>query len=315
MTTPLIIIIGVILLGAIILVIVGIRSPQGADALEDRLAEYAARGETVSLEEIELSQPFSQRIVVPVAKRMGEFVMRFTPQNAIASMSRKLELAGNPGNFDPAVFFALRFLGIPFGAFFFIIDALAAPGSFFDGKGLMFGLPAAILGFYLPDLLLQTRIDRRQKEVKKAMPDGLDLLTICVEAGLGFDAAMSKLYEKWDNELGRAFGRVVREIQLGKLRREALRDMADRLGVSEMSSFVAAVIQSEQLGVSMAHVLRIQADQMRIRRRQLAEEEAHKAPIKMLFPMALFIFPALCIVLMTPALLILIETGAGPLGG
>ncbi len=314
MTTPLIIVISVILLGALILIIVGIRSPQGSNPMEDRLAEYAARGETVSLEEIELSQPFSQRIVVPIAKRMGEFVMRFTPQNAITSMSKKLELAGNPGNLDPAVFFALRFLGIPLGGIFIVIDSIAAPGSFMDGKGLMFGLPAAILGFYLPDLLLQGRIDHRQKEIKKAMPDGLDLLTICVEAGLGFDAAMSKLYEKWENELGRAFGRVVREIQLGKLRREALRDMADRLGVSEMTSFVAAIIQSEQLGVSMAHVLRIQADQMRIRRRQLAEEEAHKAPIKMLLPMAFFIFPALCIVLMTPAFLILIEQGAGTLG-
>src|SRR4030066_448685 len=224
-------------------------------------------------------------------------------------------MAGNPGNMDPAVMCALRFLGIPFGAIFIILDSSAATGSFMDGKGLLFGLPAAILGFYLPDLFLQGRIDKRQKDVRRAMPDGLDLLTICVEAGIGFDAAMSKLYEKWDNELGRAFGRVVREIQLGKLRREALRDMADRLGVTEISSFVAAVIQSEQLGVSMAHVLRIQADQMRIRRRQIAEEEAHKAPIKMLLPMALFIFPALCIVLMTPALLILIEQGMGPLGG
>jgi tight adherence protein C len=315
LTLPIVIIGVVILFGAIILIIVGIRSPQGSDPLEERLAEYAARGETVSLEEIELSQPFSQRIIIPIAKRMGEFVMRFTPQNAITSMSKKLEMAGNPGNMDPAVMFALRFLGIPFGAIFIILDYIAVPGSFMDGKGLLFGLPAAIFGFYLPDLLLQSRIDRRQKEIRRAMPDGLDLLTICVEAGLGFDAAMSKLYEKWDNEMGRAFGRVVREIQLGKLRREAMRDMADRLGVSEMSSFVAAVIQSEQLGVSMAHVLRIQADQMRIRRRQLAEEEAHKAPIKMLLPMALFIFPALCIVLMTPAFLILIETGLGPLGG
>ncbi len=314
-TFPLFIIGFVILIGAIILVIVGIRSPQGSDPLEDRLAEYAARGETATLEEIELSTPFSQRIVVPIAKKLGEFVMRFTPQNAITSMSKKVELAGNPGNVDPTLFFALRFLGIPFGAVFIVLDYLAPQGSFLDGKGLLLGLPAAILGFYLPDLLLQSRIDRRQKEVRNAMPDGLDLLTICVEAGLGFDAAMSKLYEKWDNELGRAFGRVVREIQLGKLRREALRDMADRLGVSEMSSFVAAVIQSEQLGVSMAQVLRIQADQMRIRRRQIAEEQAHKAPIKMLIPMAIFIFPALCIVLMAPAFLILIESGLGPLGG
>ena len=315
LTLPLIIIGLVIFFGAIILVFVGIKSPQGSDPLEDRLSEYAARGETVSLEEIELSQPFSQRIIMPIAKRMGEIVMRFTPQNAITSMSRKMEMAGNPGNMDPAVMFALRFLGIPFGAIFIILDLMAAPGSFMDGKGLILALPAAVLGFYLPDLFLQSKIDRRQKEIRKAMPDGLDLLTICVEAGLGFDAAMSKLYEKWDNEMGRAFGRVVREIQLGKLRREALRDMADHLGVNEMTSFVAAVIQSEQLGVSMAHVLRIQADQMRIRRRQMAEEEAHKAPIKMLLPMALFIFPALCIVLMTPAFLIMLESGIGPLGG
>jgi tight adherence protein C len=315
LTLPIIIIGLVILFGAVILIIVGIKSPQGADPLEERLAEFAARGETVSLEEIELSQPFSERIIMPIAKKMGEFVMRFTPQNSINSMAKKLEMAGNPGNLDPAVMFALRFLGIPLGAIFIILDSIAAPGSFMDGKGLIIGLPAAVLGFYLPDLYLQGKIDRRQKDIRRAMPDALDLLTICVEAGLGFDAAMSKLYEKWDNELGRAFGRVVREIQLGKLRREALRDMADRLGVSEMSSFVAAVIQSEQLGVSMAHVLRIQADQMRIRRRQLAEEEAHKAPIKMLLPMAIFIFPALCIVLMTPAFLILIEQGTGPLGG
>src|SRR4030043_1779087 len=315
LTLPIIIIGAVIIFGAIILIIVGIKSPQGGDPLEERLAEYAARGETVSLEEIELSQPFSQRIITPIAKRMGEIVMRFTPQNAITSMSKKLEMAGNPGNLDPAVMFALRFLGIPFGAIFIILDSIAVPGSFMDGKGLLLGLPAAIFGFYLPDILLKSRIDRRQKEIRRAMPDGLDLLTIWGEAGLGFDAAMSKLYEKWDNEMGRAFGRVVREIQLGKLRREALRDMADRLGVSEMSSFVAAVIQSEKLGVRRAHVLRIQADQMRIRRRQLAEEEAHKAPIKMLLPMALFIFPALCIVLMTPAFLILIEQGVGPLGG
>jgi tight adherence protein C len=312
---PLIIIALVILVGAVILIVVGITTPHGSDPLQERLAEYAARGDKTTLEEIELSQPFSQRVIIPIAKRLGDIVLRFTPQNSITQMARKLELAGNPGNLDPAIFFAMRFLGLPLGALFFYLDSIALPGSFVDGKGLIIGIPASILGFYLPDLLLKGRIDRRQKEVRKAMPDALDLLTICVEAGLGFDAAISKLYEKWDNEIGRAFGRVVREIQLGKLRREALRDMADRLGVSEMSSFVAAVIQSEQLGVSMAQVLRIQADQMRIRRRQLAEEEAHKAPIKMLIPMALLIFPALCVVLMTPAALIMLESGLGAFGG
>ena len=144
-----------------------------------------------------------------------------------------------------------------------------------------------LIGFAFPSMWLTGRIKARQKAVFRAMPDALDLLTISVEAGLGFDAAMAKVHEKWINELALEFGRVIQEIRLGKLRRDALRDMADRLGVAEMSSFVAAVIQSEQLGVSMAKVLRIQSDQMRVRRRQMAEEEAHKAPIKMVFPIAL----------------------------
>ena len=176
---------------------------------------------------------------------------------------------------------------------------------------LIIVLVSAILGYVMPYLWLKSKISRRQKSVRKAMPDALDLLTICVEAGLGFDGAMQKVSEKWETELSLAFARVIREIQLGKLRREALRDMADRLGLGEMTSFVAAVIQSESLGVSLAKVLRIQSDQMRIKRRQLAEEEAHKAPIKMLIPMALLIFPSLMIVLLSPAGLRLFHSALG----
>src|SRR5512143_3678312 len=158
-----------------------------------------------------------------------------------------------------------------------------------------------ILGFFFPQLWLQSVINRRQQNVRRAMPDALDLLTICVEAGLGFDAAMSKVAEKWEHDLSMAFMRTIREIQLGKTRRDALRDMADRLGIPEMTSFVAAVIQSEILGVSLAKVLRIQSDQMRIKRRQRAEEEAHKAPIKMILPMGLLTFPSIMLILLTPA--------------
>ena len=167
------------------------------------------------------------------------------------------------------------------------------------------------MGFFLPDLWLKSRIDRRQKEIRKALPDALDLLTICVEAGLGLDAAIDRVQAKWENELSLIFARVLREMQLGKLRREALRDMASRVGIPELTSFVAAVIQSEQLGVSMANVLRIQADAMRVKRRQLAEEEAQKAPIKMLFPMAFLIFPSLMIVLLGPAGIILMTSEVG----
>jgi tight adherence protein C len=167
------------------------------------------------------------------------------------------------------------------------------------------------MGFAMPQMLLTSKIQRRQNEIRKAMPDALDLLAICVEAGLGFEAALQKVCEKWENELSLAFARVLREIQLGKLRKEALRDMADRIGLTELTSFTAAVIQSEQLGVSLAKILRIQSDQMRIRRRQIAEEKAHKAPVKMLIPMALLIFPTIMIVLLTPAVLRLMQSALG----
>lgn len=295
------VIVGVIS-GAIVLVVVGIRKAkaQEEDPLAERLAEYSQRGETVSLEEIELSQPFSQRVVMPIMRRLGEISSRFTPQHVLEQTRIRLELAGNPGRMDASTFMVLHFVAAGlFGGLVFLLSLFSKTYSL--PIKLVIVLVFTILGYFFPDLWIRSKINSRQKQVRKAMPDALDLLTVCVEAGLGFDAAMSKVNEKWDNELSLAFGRVIREIQLGKLRREALRDMADRLGLAEMTSFVAAVIQSEMLGVSMAKVLRIQSDQMRINRRQRAEEEAHKAPIKMIFPIGLFIFPALMIVLLTPA--------------
>jgi len=310
-TVILISLVFLVLGGAILLVVIGMRDTHDSDPLQQRLVEFAARGETASLEEIELSQPFSERVVLPLARRMGDLVTRFTPQNALQATARKLELAGNPRGMDPAMFWALRIIvavGIA-GFLLFIFSVGSIHWSWGQKVLVMAGFIA--LGFYVPEMLLTSTVQRRQKGIRKALPDALDLLTICVEAGLGFGGAMQKVYDKWDNELSNAFGRAIREIQLGKLRREALRDMADRIGINEMSSFVAAVIQSEQLGVSMSKVLRIQSDQMRIKRRQLAEEQAHKAPIKMLIPMALLIFPSICIVLMTPALLMMMGSVMG----
>jgi tight adherence protein C len=298
----------VILLLVLALVWVGYRQDGDTDSLQKRLAEFAARGETASLEEIELAQPLSDRVIIPTIRRMGEFVSRFTPQNALQVTAHRLELAGNPRGLEPSLFWAMRILlalaTAGFMGFIFTIGSL----DWSLGRRMLVLAGFVALGFYVPDMLLTSKIQRRQKSIRKAMPDALDLLTICVEAGLGFDGAMQKVTDKWENELSLAFSRAIREIQLGKLRREALRDMADRIGLPEMTSFVAAIIQSEQLGVSMAKVLRIQADQMRIKRRQLAEEMAHKAPIKMLIPMALLIFPSICIVLMTPSFLMLMRS-------
>ena len=312
-TTLIIIIVGVIIVGgAIALIVIGLRdSSDRVDPLQERLAEFASRGETATLEEIELSQPLSERIIIPLARKLGELALRFTPQNAIQETARKLEQAGNPRGIDPTTFWAGRFIfAIGLAGLFVFVFSFAAAGWTWGRKLLIIGI-FTILGFYLPELLIRSRIQRRQKEIRRSMPDALDLLTICVEAGLGFDGAMSKVNEKWDNELSLAFGRVLREIQLGKLRREALRDMADRVGIAEMTSFVAAIVQSEQLGVSMARVLRIQADQMRVKRRQAAEEEAQKAPIKMLFPMGVLIFPSILIILLGPAGIMLMQSALG----
>lgn len=310
-----IVIIVVILVGAIALVLVGLRDSQDTDPLQERLAEFADRGESVTLEQIELSQPISQRVIMPVARKMGEFALRFTPQNALQSTAKKIELAGNPRWLEPAVFWGLRFILAIALSLLLLFVFVRSDLQWTWGRKLMIIALCAGFGFYIPEMLVNSIIQRRQKSVRKSMPDALDLLTICVEAGLGFDSAMSKVHEKWDNELSMAFGRVIREVQLGKLRREALRDMADRIGIPEMTSFVAAIIQSEQLGVSMAKVLRIQSDQMRVKRRQRAEEEAHKAPIKMLIPMTLLIFPTICIVLMTPAAFRLVQSSLGQMFG
>lgn len=302
---PWIIIGVVVVIGAIALVVVGMRTASAAqddrDPLMERLAEYTERGELVSLEQLELEQPFAERVLVPVLRKIGEFSTRFTPQKVLEQTRMKMELAGNPVRIDPSTFLASRFVvaGL-FGGFLTLIFVIS-PTSWSVGRMILVILVMTVIGFWFPQLWLQSKINSRQKEIRKAMPDALDLLTICVEAGLGFDAAMSKVSEKWENQLSVAFARAIREVQLGKPRREALRDMAERMGIAEMTSFVAAVIQSEMLGVSMAKVLRIQSDQMRMKRRQRAEEEAHQAPIKMLVPMALLIFPSIMIILMVPA--------------
>ena len=267
----------------------------------ERLAEFTERGDVVSLEELELSQPFSERVIVPLLQSIGEFSSRFTPQKVVEDTEKKMELAGNPVRMDASTFLASRFImaGL-FGGFLTLIFFIS-PRTWGLGAMALVVILFTVLGFSFPQLWLQSKINGRQREIRKAMPDAMDLLTVCVEAGLGFDAAMSKVAEKWENQLSLAFARSIREVQLGKTRRETLRDMADRIGIGEMTSFVAAIIQSEMLGVSLAKVLRIQSDQMRLKRRQLAEEEAHKAPIKMLLPMGLLIFPSIMIILMVPA--------------
>jgi tight adherence protein C len=302
MGSILIIGLAIVVLVGVVLVVVGVLRGRKPTPIEERLEEFAALGQPMTLEELELSQPFTERVVLPVIWKISETVTRFAPTRTLEATQEKLDLAGNPNNWGPRQFLGIRLLAaLLLGTLGFAGLIFARSASF--SLRLLLVAAALGLGYYLPVLWLGGRISRRKSEITKSLPDALDLLTICVEAGLGFDAAMSKLVEKWDDELNRAFARVLQEVQLGKLRREALRDMADRVDVPDVTSFAAAIIQADQLGVSIARVLRIQADQMRIRRRQRAEELARSATIKMLPAIAFLIFPAIFIVLLGPAVI------------
>ncbi len=297
---------GVILLGG--LIIVGMRDDEDVDPLEKRLQEYGDRDLPESLEELELSLSTRERVIIPMYRGLARFAVRFTPENQIESIRRQIELAGKSQTMEPVAFFGQRIaltIGLGVGAFvmFFFLTNWGVV------KGTLGTIGGAVLGYYLPALQLQGQISRRRDQILKSLPDALDLLTICVEAGLGFEQAMSKVYEKWDNDLAIAFGRVLQEIQLGKRRSEALRDMSNRMDVPDVTSFVAALIQAEQLGVSVAKILRIQSDQMRVKRRQRAQEKAQQAPVKMMLPMVLLIFPSIWIVLLGPSVIILMESG------
>jgi tight adherence protein C len=289
---------------AVLFIVVGIASPRPADEVEARLVEYGGR--PLTLEELELAQPFSQRVLVPMLQGSAQFMARFTPQRTLESTRHKLELAGNPNNWSPTEFLGVRGLAaLLLAALTFVLTSLANTQF---AQRLLFTVGMGMLGFMLPTIWLGSRISRRQKEIVKTLPDALDLLTISVEAGLPFDGAMQRVADKWDNEISKGFQRVLTELRVGMSRADALRGMSDRMDVPDVTHFVAALIQADQLGISIAKVLRIQSEQMRIKRRQRAEEKAQQAPIKMLFPMTFLIFPTILVVILGPALLILKES-------
>lgn len=297
MTLPVLLLL-VLALGIIGFSIVLLRRSE-EDPLTTRIDEFAAREEIVSIEEIELSLPITDRIFVPIIRRISEMVVRMTPQTTLERTTRQLELAGNPRNMSAAEFWAVRiFATVLLGGLGFL---LAFRWGEDTSNRLLYTLGGVFLGFILPAMFLRSIIDRRKAVIIKKLPDALDLMTICVDAGLTFNAAMQKVDEKWDDALAKEFGRVIYEIQLGKSRRQSLRDMADRMDVPDVTSFIASILQADQLGVGIGKVLRIQSEQMRVRRRQRAEEKAHQAPVKMTFPLVFLIFPSMFIVLLGPA--------------
>ncbi len=292
--------------GTVVLVRVGLNSTAGSGDIMDRLEEYASRtGQALTLEEIELSQPFSQRVIRPMLVTVSKGFSKLSPSKSKQAAELQLQLAGKPYNWGPTEFFGLRIVVAGVLALLLFLVTSISQGFLI---AVAVALIAALVGFMVPIFWLRSKIRRRQGEIIKTLPDALDLLTITVEAGMGFDGALQKVAEKWDNELSKGFAKVTHEMRLGVTRREALKNMEATMGVPDVTTFVAAIIQAEQLGVSIAKILRVQSEQMRTKRRQRAEEMANKAPIKMLFPMVFLIFPALFIILLGPAILVIMET-------
>jgi len=301
--------------GSILLGVKLLRSREST-SVEDRLDEFGTLERPPTLEEIELSQPFTERVVIPLLEGLADLAARINPQGGMENIQHNLDLAGNPYGWSPTQFVGFRFLAALLLGGLGVVVLVLAKGMALPRRIVLTGV-LAVVGYYLPSLWLRSKTSSRQREIARSLPDALDLLTICVEAGLGFDGAIARVAGKWDNELCREFRRVLQEVQLGKLRREALRAMANRVEVPEVSTFVAAIVQAEELGVSIAKVLRIQAEEMRRRRRQRAEELARQAPIKMLPAIAFLIFPAIFVVLLGPAVLriMTMDVGIGGLGG
>jgi len=246
-----------------------------------------------------LLRPFSERVLEPVAAGVQHVGSAVAPKGYSASVKHKLVLAGSPNRMDSSRFMVIKILAAFGVAGVFIGISVLRPIS--TVSWVLFLLPLIALAFYVPDLWLNSRVSSRKSAIRRALPDMLDMLTISVEAGLGFDQAMAKLVRNTSGPLSEEFGRVLQEIQAGVERSDAMRRLAERTEVPELNGFIMAIVQADVFGISVSSVLRSQANEMRIKRRQYAEEAAQKAPVKLVFPLVICILPATLIVILGPA--------------
>jgi tight adherence protein C len=250
----------------------------------------------VQADEGELGKSARERLISPLAERFTELAVRMSPAGKRMELQRKLRNAGT--NAKPQKLLLIKGVFTVAGGVIIFMGAMAASLPL-----IMIGLLSFIIGFLGPDFWLNSRIRRRRDEMERALPDTLDLLTVSVEAGLGFDAAVLKVCEKMEGPLIEEFDMVAREIRVGETRRQALRNLGDRVDSDDIKSFSRSIIQADELGTSLGRTLKVQADDMRIHRQLAAEEKAMKAPVKMLFPTVMFNFPAMFIIILGPAFL------------
>jgi tight adherence protein C len=284
---------------AVLLIVFGVAARPSEDAVQARLSQLVVQPKT--LEEMELQQPFYERVMRPTIQRLAKFGRRRQEGGMVARIDQKLERAGYPGGLRGADWIGVKLLAlIAFAVLFFLLGLLLTKGTL--ALSFFFAIFGAVVGFIAPEFWLGRKVRARSMAMTLQLPDALDLLTISVEAGLGFDAALAKVVEKMEGPLVDEFRQALAEVRMGRTRREALRDVATRADAQPVTNFIGAIVQAEQLGVPIAKVLQIQSNQLRIERRQRAEEAAAKAPVKMLFPMVGCIFPTIFIVILGPAI-------------
>lgn len=282
---------------AIFLMWMAFAPAQSIQQIQGRLDGYLASSE--ALEEAEFSQPFATRVIVPMFRWLLSTLGQWAPKRNLDRIQHMLYYAGEPFGMTALDFLGLRMLsGIAIGVLAVLLMSSGNPFPIALRNGLLLGG----IGFFLPQFWLRRLVKSRQEAITRALPDALDMLTISVEAGLAFESALARVVEKWDNPLTQVFGRALAEIQVGTSRNVALKRMADRTGVEDLRMFVSVLIQSTQLGVSIAHVLHTQADEIRTKRRQAAEERARQASVKMVFPLVFLLFPALFTVILGPSI-------------
>jgi tight adherence protein C len=268
-----------------------------AQVVEGRLRVYEG-GRLPSLDEIELESPLRERIVLPLVRRLRIIIAKRLPEKERQELHRRLTQAGRPGGITANDFIAVRYAATLAVCMVGGALGLLTHTAMFVAIGAALG---GVVGLYAPMFWLRHRVNVRRQVIQTALPDALDLLVVCVEAGLSFESAMGRVAEKLENAMGEEFAKVLQEARLGRPRLEALDDLGRRTGVEDLHSFVQAVIQSEQLGSGIAKMLRIQSDEMRQKRVLRAQEIGARASLKLLLPMVGCIFPTLWVILLGPA--------------
>lgn len=297
---------GVLVIALVLVLGIGSREPTGV-AKSLALIDGSVGSQYVGRNEL----PTKDRLVTPFVDLARRLALRLSPSGTVDRLTRSLDRAGNPAVWTVDRIMGLKGLALLLGVALGFLYAGISPG------GLLLAVVLGAVGLFVPDLLLYNAALRRQEKTSKGLADTLDILTVCVEAGQGFDSALLRVAREGEGPMADEFARVLSEMQLGTSRADAFSALGDRVSLPEVKNFVSAIVQADRLGIPIAKVLREQTSAMRVTRRQKGEEKAQKVTVKILFPLLLCIFPALFVVIIGPGIIRMMTSlfGSGGLGG